>query len=121
MSGWDDLIKYAEKTSARIDEVASAIKIELFNGIVDDTRVDTGRLKGNWSIQNGKFTKVILNTFDKNGAKVKNRIKQRSKPDTITFFTNNLPYAIVMELKDGMVARNVARIKSIIKKEAAKK
>lgn len=121
MSDWGAQIEALAKKGAQdIGEVCRAIKIELFSSVVDDTRVDTGRLRGNWSIREGSPNTTKLKRTDKSGSIVKGRIDAVASPDGVTYFTNNLPYAGVYEKKDAMIGKNVARVDQILKKEAAK-
>jgi len=115
-----DLKKIAEKGKEDLCELSRAIKIELFNSAVDDTRVDTGLLKGNWSIQEKTKPRRILKTLDPDGKKVKARIEKIASPDGVTYFVNSLSYAAVYEREDAMVGRNVARLQQIVKTRAAK-
>lgn len=121
MSNWsDDLQKIAKKSGDDLGTVCQAVKISLFSAVVDDTRVDTGRLKGNWQIQDGKKPSGEVVLLDKSGNIVKDKVSKESSQDGLTYFVNNLPYAVVYEEKDAMVGRNVARIKQIVKDEAGK-
>lgn len=122
MSGdWaKELEEIAERVGDTVEEVAVSIKINLFSSIVDDTRVDTGRLKGNWSCQNKRFRPVVLETKDKEGDITKAKIERVANPHDITYLTNSLPYAVVYEEKDGMIATNVARIRQMVREEVEK-
>jgi len=120
MSWADDLNRLAKKGGHDLKRVARAVKIELFSGIVMDTRVDTGRLRGNWQIQENRPNKSTLDRLDKTGTAVTSEVIKRASPDGLTFFTNNLPYAKRWENADGMVGRNVARVREIVRQEAAK-
>jgi hypothetical protein len=82
---------------------------------VSDTRVNTGRLRGNWQIQENTPATGEIDRLDKSGATVTREIEQKSTPDGLTYLANNLPYAAVYEEKDGMVQRNVERAKANIK------
>jgi len=112
--------RFAKKVDASLDETCSAIKIVLFNSIVDDTRVRTGRLRGNWQIQDDTPPSGELDRKDVTGSTVKGEVASEVTPISKTYFVNNLPYAEVMEQKDGMVSRNVARIRKIISDIAGK-
>jgi hypothetical protein len=98
-----------------VDEVMRAVKISLFNGVIRDTRVDTGRLRGNWQTTTGGPSNSTVLREDKvqqfsNGGKAQDDVVRTVTPDGRDFLTNNLPYAEVWEQRDGMVAKNVARI-----------
>ena len=104
------LNKLAERLGGTLYETARAIKISTFNGIIRDTRVDTGRLRGNWQTSTGSPAATETSRLDPSGTAATAEVQATVKGDTVDYITNNLPYAIVYEEKDGMIARNVARI-----------
>lgn len=120
MSWADDLTRLTTKGGKDLGELAKAIKIEMFSGVVSDTRVDTGRLKGNWQLQENTPASGTLDREDKSGAAVNAEISARSTESGLTYLVNNLPYAQVYEEKDGMIVRNIARVKQNIKHIAKK-
>lgn len=101
-----------------VDQFARAVKIALFNGVIRDTRVDTGRLRGNWQTTTGAEALGELNRLDPNGAAAQAEVAAGVKADTVDYLTNNLSYSEVWEERDGMVARNVARIDRIVRENA---
>jgi len=119
MSFSSDMHKWAIKTERRTEEVSRAIKISLFTGIIRDTRVDTGRLRGNWQTSTGepKFTTTLRR--DTTGSKAMQEAIKNITAYGTDYMTNNLAYAVVWEERDGMVAKNIARIERTIKEEVA--
>src|SRR6056297_918401 len=114
-----DLSKFAKKTNSTLDEACRAIKISLFNSIIENSRVDTGRLAGNWQTSTGSPVTNTIERLDKTGSKAMREVKQKTTGiGTIDYFTNNLPYAAVWEEKDGMMAKSLARIGRIVKEES---
>jgi hypothetical protein len=111
-----DISKWAKKAGLTMDEAARGIKIELFNSVIRDTRVDTGRLRGNWQTSVGMPETGTTERLDPTGAKAISEVVKTVKADTVDYMTNNLPYAEVWEEKDAMIGRNVARIRQIVKK-----
>ena len=112
--------KLAKTLSATVDETVRAVKISLFNGVIRDTRVDTGRLRGNWQTTTGVEASGELERLDKtpqggDGGAAQEDVKKTVKGDTVDYLTNNLPYSEVYENVDGMIAKNVARIDRNIK------
>ena len=99
------------------------IIISLFNAVILDTPVDSGRAIGNWqaSAEKPKLTKV--ERFGESGALAE---VQQNMTEGTMYLTNNLPYIERLEYgysqksPDGMVRKNVARVGAIIKKEIAK-
>lgn len=120
MSWAADLQKLTTKGQKDLGQLCKAIKVELFSGVVEETRVDTGRLRGNWQIQENAPASGQLERTDKNGTIVMKEIADKSSADGLTFFVNNLPYAKVYEEKDAMVGRNVARVKQNVENMARK-
>lgn len=111
MSWASDLKKLCDQGGHDLQELMKAVKIELFTGIVSDTRVDTGRLRGNWQIQENSPASGTVERLDPTGSQVIAEVTEKASGDGKTYFVNNLPYAIVYEEMDGMVARNVTRAK----------
>jgi hypothetical protein len=99
----------AETLGATLDETARAVKISTFTGIIRDTRVDTGRLRGSWTTSTGR-PKDSPERLDPTGAQAEAEVMGTVKGDTVDYITNNLPYAEVWNERDGIIAKNVARI-----------
>lgn len=114
-----DIDRFAARTRSRVDEAARAIKIELFSGVIRETRVDTGRLRGNWQTTTGEPAQGEVDRLDPTGSEATQEVQANVGADTKDYLTNNLPYAEVWEERDGMVERNMARIGRIVK-EATK-
>jgi len=112
-----DISKFAKKTNSSLDEACRAIKISLFNSIIMDTRVKTGRLRGNWQTSTGSpITDSSLIRRDPSGSETTREVEQKvTGIGTVDYFTNNLPYAEVWEEKDGMMSKNLARISRIVR------
>lgn len=110
-----DIERFARKTRSTVDEAARAIKIELFNSVVMDTRVDTGRLRGNWQTTTGSPARGEIERLDPAGTQTTSDVQATVRGDTVDWLTNNLPYAAVWEERDGMVARNMVRVDQIIR------
>ncbi|MCK4706862.1 MAG: hypothetical protein KAT90_15415 [Gammaproteobacteria bacterium] len=111
MSWAAKLDKLVTKGGHDLGELSMAIKIEMFSAVVEGTRVLTGRLKGNWQIQEGRAATGALDRLDPNGSKVNSEINSGSTESGKTYFTNNLPYAKKFEEEDAMVATAVATTK----------
>lgn len=114
------LEKLAKVGGHDLGRLAKAVKIELFSGVVYDTRVREGRLRGNWQIQENAPTTEPIERKDKTGTVVVEDIFKGSTEDGKTYFVNNLPYAKVWEEKDAMIGRNVIRIKKNIRAQIKK-
>lgn len=117
MSFTVDIRKIAEQTNATLDQAARAITISLFNGVINDTRVDTGRLRGNWQASIGQPERGTIERLDPNGTQATAEVESTVQSGAVNYLTNNLPYAEVWEQRDGMVARNAARIERTVAEE----
>jgi hypothetical protein len=105
---------FAKATNATLDEASRAIVLALFSGIIQDTRVDTGRLRGNWQTSVGQPATGDRDRLDPNGTAATTEAVNTIEPGQINYLTNNLPYALVWEQQDGMVARNMQRIQRTV-------
>ena len=105
-----DMRRYAEKTSQTLEDVAIGFKVELFTGIIKDTPVDTGRLRGNWQTSTGAPKTSEIERIDPDGGAATREVETTVKPDTIDYLSNNLPYASFIEERAAMVAKNVERV-----------
>ena len=109
------LDKLAETMGKSIDQVARGVKIKLFNGVIRDTRVDTGRLRGAWTTTTGKPAKESIDRLDPNGNQASSDVTKTVKGDTIDWIVNTLPYAEIWNNRDGIIDKNVARLERNIK------
>lgn len=108
----------AKKMGATLDEASRAITLECGNSLIENTRVKTGRAKGNWQTTIGRPAPVedILDREDPNGELAKRELKEGIKPRSLVYISNNLPYIRPLENLDGMLSLTVARIGRIIRK-----
>ena len=113
------LEKLADTLGGDLDEWSRAFTISLFNGVVRDTRVDTGRLRGNWQTTVGSPASGTLERLDPNGSMAFDEIVGTVKAESVNWLTNNLSYAAVWNERDGMIEKNVARMERTAK-EAVK-
>lgn len=116
-----DVAKFARKTNSTMGETARAIKIALFNGVIRDTRVDTGRLRGNWQTSTGRPILTQIERYDQiaigaDGGEAQSQVIATVTPYDVDYMTNNLPYAEIWEERDGMIAKNMARIQRNVNK-----
>ena len=102
--------RLAEVLGAEIEQTMRAVKISLFNGVILSTRVDTGRLRGNWQASAGQPVDAQIERLDPSGAEAQAQVAGTVTGYGVDYLSNNLPYAEVWEERDGMVAKNVARI-----------
>lgn len=130
MSFADELKKASTLVLQETNEDRKAITIKLFNSVIQDTPVDTGRARGNWQCsQNSPLTNEI-DREDKSGSSAQNDVLDvvlASTPDGTVYLTNNLPYAQRLEFghsgqaPQGMVRKNMARIQQILRETQSNK
>ncbi len=113
-----DVKRIAGLMNERVDTVQRAITIEVFNSVIDNTRVDTGRARGNWQTTVTTPAQGDIETTDKTGGATKTKMVAAIKPKSLMIITNNLPYIGKLEELDGMVGKTIARIGRIIRERA---
>lgn len=130
MSFAEDLAKASVLVLQQADEDRKAITIKLFNSVIQDTPVDTGRARGNWQCSQNTPAVNEIDRQDKNGSLAQNEVIDSvlsSQPDSTVYLTNNLPYAQRLEFgysgqaPEGMVRKNMARIQQILREVLSKK
>lgn len=117
------LKQFNEDALAEADRVYRATNIELFNSVIRDTPVDTGRARGNWQTTVGTPAQSSSLRLDRSGTEAQAEVIQNVRGlDKVNYLINNLPYIQPLEYGHskqapaGMVRRNVLRIKSIIRR-----
>lgn len=98
---------FADKTEEALEDVDVAFKLGLFNRITQRTRVDTGRMRGNWQVTNGVPAATENGRLQQAGGIPQSEIA-RIQPFSRTFYTNNVPYVLIWEERDGMVGSAIA-------------
>lgn len=106
---------WANKTEQKLEDVDRAFKLELFNQVVRTTRVDTGRLRGNWQVTTGAPARGQLERFQKAGGLSSIEVA-KIQPFSSTWLSNNLPYARIWEQRDGMVGGALAMARRALAK-----
>lgn len=115
------------KANGAVDKTVRAATIALFREVIQRTPVDTGRLRGNWQTTTGSPAYGIAERFDKTGAVAFGEaLAKIGGAGSITYLTNNLPYAQRIEYDGwshtkapaGMVRVSFARIESIVEAAA---
>lgn len=120
-----DITRFAEKSKLSLGQAARGIKIALFNGVIRDSRVDTGRFRGNWQTSTGyPITGVSILRYDNTAQGSDGGQAQEDVINTVTAFdvdyiTNNLAYAAVLNERDGIIDKNIARLDRNVKEAAA--
>jgi hypothetical protein len=120
-----DVALVAKKMGRRVDTVIRTAIFKTFSGIIMDTGVIIGRLKGNWQVSSGAPILTTIDRIDKSGAETEAEAKKNINPKGVTYMTNNLPYA-ARRNKEGFkggvnalfVEKNFARIGRNMKEAA---
>lgn len=127
MSFDKDINSFAKKVDKAALAIFRGTALTLFGNIVKRTPVDTGRLRGNWQAQINTPPLGTTTTDDRSGGKANAGAKREvgiAKIGDSIYFTNNLPYAGVIEdgsskqAPQGMVKVTVAEFKQIVNKKA---
>ena len=113
-----DVERVVRKVNGDIDQFIRAVTIATFNGVIRDTRVDTGRLRGNWQVTENAPASGEIARLDPGGNATQAEVARNVKAFTVMYLSNNLPYAKVWEDRDGMIVRNVARVQRNIAEAA---
>ena len=130
MSFAEELKQASSLVLEEADEDRKAITIKLFNSIIQDTPVDSGRARGNWQTSTGTPKTNTIETLDSTGSLAQSDaldVVLTSPEEGTVHFTNNLPYAQPLEFGHsgqapaGMVRKNMARIQKILRETLSKK
>jgi hypothetical protein len=119
---------FSQKTVQKLQKVRKAIIIKLFNAVILDTPVLSGRLRGNWRVSEENPDYLVDDTVDPNGdatMQAVDSVVNNSKGGKPVFLTNSLPYAARIEYDgwsntkapEGMVRKNVSRFQQIVQAE----
>ena len=115
-----DISQWAKKAELSLEEAARGITLKLFSSVIIDTRVDTGRMRGNWQASIGSPRANETDSKDPAGQSTVQQMSATVRSGTLNIMTNNVPYAPYWEQHDGMIAKNMARINRIVREEVAK-
>lgn len=120
MSFVSELNKFNKTAIVATEREFRAGAVEILNGVVLDTPVDTGRARGNWQASLNSPISSTLPVNDTGGGSTISKgagVSQKAKLGDSIFYTNNLPY--IGRLNDGSSAQaprmfveaNVKRVK----------
>lgn len=118
----DDVRKFAVKAGESSDGIVRAVTLSLFNGIIRDTPVDTGRARGNWQTTVGQPASGSVDRLGAGVAIAEVEAKTPKGAGQETYLANDLPYIEELEkgsskqAPEGFVRRNMDRIERNLKK-----
>lgn len=110
--------KLAETLGAEVDQVMRAATIATFNGVVNGQRVDTGRLKGSFQTTAGMPAQTDVERIDPNGTAALTEIVSTVQGPGKYWISSNLEYAEIWEEREGVIARNAARVERNLREKA---
>jgi len=118
------------KINDKNEKVVRAVALQLFSAIVKSTPVQTGRLRSNWQTTLSSPASGTVNSVDPSGssaiAEVSAVTSRFTLADESIWFTNNLPYAQIIEEGSRtrrpykMVSANIELFTPLINKQANK-
>lgn len=131
MSFTTEIGTFSKGTQTKVQSIRRGVIIKLFSAVILDTPVDTGRLRANWRLSEGKPDTGTSEAIDKSGGPTVAAMTQgvlASKGDATMYLSNNLPYAARIEFDGwskvkqpfGMVRKNIARFNELIQVEGGK-
>ncbi|WP_312381619.1 hypothetical protein [Stutzerimonas balearica] len=118
----DDVRRFAVKAGDSSDKIVRAVTLSLFNGIIRDTPVDTGRARGNWQTTVGQPASGEIDRLGASAAIAEVEAKTPPGAGQETYLANDLPYIEELEKgsskqsPEGMVRRNIDRIERNLKR-----
>ena len=122
----DDVRRFSVKAGESSDRIVRAVTLSLFNGIIRDVPVDTGRARGSFETTVGQPATTTPDRLDPSGRAAMAEIEANT-PDgagQLTYIASNLPYIVQLEegtskqAPDGFVKRNMDRIERNLAREA---
>lgn len=117
------LAKFEDKTTRKLDLAAQKIALELFSRVILRSPVDTGRFRGNWQVQVGGVPSGTLELDDKAGTAAIGKVQAASAglvSGDVIYLANNLPYGPRLEdgysgqAPAGMIGLTVQEFQSIV-------
>lgn len=100
MSFSKDISKFGAKAVQGIQEIRAQTTIALFNAVIRDTPVDTGRARANWQVTAGAPAAGSMLTMSQSKTTIEpneQALIVATNGDTPVFLTNNLVYAWKLE------------------------
>lgn len=101
---------------ARLDLLTRKFVGDLYRQTIMATRVDTGRLRGNWQATIAAPAAGEVADVDPNGAATVAEAQVRIAPGAVNYLTNNLPYAQTWEERDAMAGRALANVTETLRR-----
>lgn len=123
-----DISKWVSKAKGNVDLVIRKISLDLFKRVIMKTPVDTGRLRGSWSVSIGAIAPATIQLNDKSGSATISRVTAATlnlKAGDVITMVSNLPYSRRIEFgyskqaPAGMVRISIAEFPQVVSKAAS--
>ena len=130
MSFSQQITRFGKNAADKVQRVRRGVNLKLFNAVILDTPVLTGRARANWRVQVGEPQLAEIDREDKSGSVAIREVEtavQASTGDQPVYLANNLPYIEALETgrskqaPEGMVRKNIARFARLIRVEVQSK
>lgn len=132
MSFTSDMQRFVKLAQNAGDDIVRGTTIELFNGVIRDTPVLDGRLRGDWQTTvekpaSGENGRIDTTDMGRDGGPSQAEVIANTPKEAggETYLTNSMPYAYGIEFEgrskdkapEGMVRRNLARVHRNLQKQ----
>lgn len=123
-----DIQRFVEKAKGNVDLVIRKISLDLFRRVILKTPVDTGRLRGSWTVSIGAIAPSTVQIDDKSGSATISRVTAATlglKAGQIVYLTSSLEYARAIEFghskqaPGGMVRLSISEFPQVVQKAAS--
>lgn len=120
-----DIARFVAKANGNINLIIRKIALDLFTRVILKTPVDTGRLRGSWTVTIGATPSGSIALDDKDGSATIARTAAATlnlKAGEIIFLTSSLEYARAIEFghskqaPGGMVRLSVSEFPLVVSK-----
>ncbi len=107
-----NLDKWVQKVGGDAEKVTRAVALQMTNEVINRTRVDTGRARGNWHAEINAAEEKVFEFAGGGAAAVPFALSHCNKAIAEMYghrwiLTNNVSYVLSLESKDAMVRGTV--------------
>ena len=107
-----NLDRWVKKVGGDAEKVTRAVALQMTNEVINRTRVDTGRARGNWHAEINQAKESVFEFAGGGAAAVPFALSHCNKAIAEMYghrwiLTNNVPYISSLESKDAMVRGTV--------------
>lgn len=122
-----DIARFVAKANGNCDLVFRKIALDLFTRVILKTPVDTGRLRGSWTVGIGAIAPGAI-SLDKSGSATIARVTAATlglKAGEVVYLTSNVAYAQAIEFGHskqapaGMVRVSIQEFPQVVRVAAA--